>query len=87
MALLAYVVLGLLVALLCRVVLPVPRQLGLVSLLLLGMVGAIVGGALSTLFNPGALRHLTPLGLVLSTLGAVAVVVGVVVATRRQLHA
>lgn len=88
MAILAYILLGLVVGLLGRITLPAPRQVGFWGTLLLGMVGAIVGALLSSVFDPfWTLDEPRLLGLVLSAVGAVVVMVAVMVATRRRVHA
>lgn len=50
---LAFMAVGLATGLLCRFIVPNPRPLGLVRMLIIGMVGGVFGGALGGSLQPG----------------------------------
>jgi uncharacterized membrane protein YeaQ/YmgE (transglycosylase-associated protein family) len=85
MGIIAYIIIGCIVGIIGRATLPIPRQMGFWSMLLLGMVGGIVGGLIGAVVNPyQALYGLNPTALVASVIGAILVVVGMTLITRRR---
>ncbi len=67
-----YIVVGLIVGLVARAVMPGVQHLGLILTTLLGIGGSIVGGLIGRLFSkptPGATFH--PAGFILSIIGAI----------------
>ncbi len=85
MGVIAYIIIGGIVGIIGRAALPIPRQMGFWSLLLLGIVGGVVGGLLGAIVHPTeALYGLNPTALVASALGAVGVIVGMILVTRRR---
>lgn len=86
MSLIAFLIMGLVVGFIARVVLPVNHRMGLLSTCILGMMGAVVGGGLfGTLFN-GRAFELGPTDMVLGALGSM-VFLGVVgTANSRRAH-
>ena len=69
---LSWAVFGLIVGALARYIMPGVQSLGLVMTILLGVVGAFVGGFISSLLPIGAIG-LNPIGLVMSVVGALVV--------------
>jgi len=53
MEILAFMAVGLATGLLCRFIVPDPRPLGLIRMLIIGMVGGMFGGALGGTLQPG----------------------------------
>jgi uncharacterized membrane protein YeaQ/YmgE (transglycosylase-associated protein family) len=67
-----YIIVGFVVGLLARAVMPGVQHLGLILTTLLGIGGSIVGGLIGRLFSkpePGSTFH--PAGLILSIIGAI----------------
>jgi uncharacterized membrane protein YeaQ/YmgE (transglycosylase-associated protein family) len=67
-----YIIVGFIVGLLARAVMPGVQHLGFVMTTLLGIGGSIVGGLIARLFSrpePTATFH--PAGLILSIIGAI----------------
>jgi len=67
-----YIIVGFVVGLLARAVMPGVQHLGLILTTLLGIGGSIVGGLIGRLFSkpePGSAFH--PAGLILSIIGAI----------------
>jgi uncharacterized membrane protein YeaQ/YmgE (transglycosylase-associated protein family) len=71
MYLLAFLVFGLIVGLLARAVLPGPQPMGLLSTMLLGVGGSLIGGILGNLFFGGRWDHPVTAGWIGSVLGSV----------------
>ena len=83
MSLIVFLVVGLLAGLLARAIFPGNQPMGMVSTLLLGLVGSFVGGALgSLLHSDGNWLAFTPSGLIWSTIGALVVLAIAAVASR-----
>ena len=67
-----YIIVGFVVGLVARAVMPGVQHLGLILTTLLGIGGSIVGGLIGRLFSkpaPGSSFH--PAGLILSIIGAI----------------
>jgi uncharacterized membrane protein YeaQ/YmgE (transglycosylase-associated protein family) len=67
-----YIIVGFIVGLLARAVMPGVQHLGFIMTTLLGIGGSIIGGLIGRLFSrpePGATFH--PVGLILSIIGAI----------------
>jgi uncharacterized membrane protein YeaQ/YmgE (transglycosylase-associated protein family) len=67
-----YIIVGFVVGLLARAVMPGVQHLGFILTTLLGIGGSIVGGLIGRLFSkpaPGSAFH--PAGLILSIIGAI----------------
>jgi len=67
-----YIIVGFIVGLLARAVMPGVQHLGFIMTTLLGIGGSIVGGLIARVFSrpePGATFH--PAGLILSIIGAI----------------
>jgi len=67
-----YIIVGFIVGLLARAVLPGAQHLGFLMTTVLGIAGSIVGGLIARLFSrpePGTPFH--PAGIILSIIGAI----------------
>jgi uncharacterized membrane protein YeaQ/YmgE (transglycosylase-associated protein family) len=86
MAIFAYIVIGIIVGVIARIALPPAPQVGFWGSVLLGMVGGIIGGLISSPFQRGidVLGHVTPGGIALAVIVSTAVTVGVTLITRRR---
>jgi uncharacterized membrane protein YeaQ/YmgE (transglycosylase-associated protein family) len=88
MGIIAFLIIGLIAGLIARAILPGRQSMGLLATTLLGMVGSLVGGLIGSLFvRDGRLFDLHPSGLLMSVVGAIAVLLLVGVAGRRRVHA
>lgn len=89
MGIFAFIIIGLVVGLFARVVIPGNQKLGLGATCLLGMLGSLVGGGLLTsLFSRDAKPfELVPLDITLAVVFAVLFLVVVGVANSRRAHA
>jgi uncharacterized membrane protein YeaQ/YmgE (transglycosylase-associated protein family) len=67
-----YIIVGFIVGLIARAIMPGAQQLGFIVTRLIGIGGSIVGGLIGRLFSkpePGATFH--PAGFILSIIGAI----------------
>ncbi|HVG59097.1 MAG TPA: hypothetical protein VNA24_11120 [Hyalangium sp.] len=85
---LAFMAVGLATGLLCRFIVPNPRPLGLIRMLIIGMVGGVFGGALGGSLQSGlaavSLGAPSLIGAFLVALIAIFVVLGL---SRQRRHA
>jgi uncharacterized membrane protein YeaQ/YmgE (transglycosylase-associated protein family) len=85
MGLIAFILIGLIAGLIARAILPGNQSMGLLATTLLGMVGSLVGGLIGSLFNTnGRVFDLHPSGIIMSVLGAIAVLLVLGFAGRRR---
>lgn len=66
-----FIVAGLVIGALARLVKPGKQDLGIVATLLLGLVGSIVGGLIASALGTGGIFELNVLGFVLAVIAAV----------------
>ena len=67
-----YIVVGFIIGLIARAIMPGTQHLGIIMTTLLGIAGSIVGGFIGRLFSkpePGSAFH--PAGFILSIIGAI----------------
>ena len=67
-----YIIVGFIVGLIARAIMPGTQHLGFIMTTLLGIAGSIIGGFIARLFSkpePGSAFH--PAGLILSIIGAI----------------
>jgi uncharacterized membrane protein YeaQ/YmgE (transglycosylase-associated protein family) len=67
-----YIIVGFIVGLIARAIMPGAQQLGFIMTTLLGIAGSIVGGFIARLFSkpePGSTFH--PAGFIMSIIGAI----------------
>jgi uncharacterized membrane protein YeaQ/YmgE (transglycosylase-associated protein family) len=66
-----FLVAGLVIGALARLVKPGKQNLSLLATLLLGLVGSVIGGLIAQLFGTGGIFELNVLGFVLAVIAAV----------------
>lgn len=74
--LLGLIVVGLIIGALARLILPGKQKIGLPLTLLLGVIGAVIGGAIASLIGSGDIFELNFIGFVVAVVAA-ALLVGV----------
>lgn len=87
-AVISWLITGLIVGLLARAILPGKQSMGIILTIVLGVIGAFVGGMISSLFwpewsNDPEVSRLWP-GWLMSILGGVIVLWGYVALTNRR---
>jgi len=75
-----FLVAGLIIGALARLIKPGKQNLGVLATLGLGVVGSLIGGLIAQFFGTGSIWELNVLGFVLAVIAAV-LLVGVAVAT------
>lgn len=82
-----FIIAGLVIGALARLIKPGKQNLGLVATLLLGLVGSVIGGLIANLLGTGDIFELNILGFVVSVIAAV-LLIGVAegVAGRRSVR-
>jgi uncharacterized membrane protein YeaQ/YmgE (transglycosylase-associated protein family) len=66
-----FIIAGLIIGALARLIKPGKQNLGLLATLLLGLVGSIIGGLIASLFGTGSIWELNVLGFILAVVAAV----------------
>lgn len=66
-----FLVAGLIIGLLARLLLPGPQHIGLALTLLLGVVGSVVGGVIANALGTGDVWELNVTGFIVAVLAAV----------------
>ncbi len=84
MGIIAFIIIGLVAGLIARAIMPGKQSMGLVATTILGMVGSLVGGLIGSAFSRGDQGGLSPAGLILSVVGALAVLFIYSLATGRR---
>jgi uncharacterized membrane protein YeaQ/YmgE (transglycosylase-associated protein family) len=80
-----FIIAGLVIGALARLIKPGRQNLGLLATLLLGLVGSVIGGVVANLLGTGGIFELNVLGFVVAVIAAV-LLIGVAegVAGRRK---
>ncbi len=80
-----FIIAGLIIGALARLIKPGKQNLGLIATLLLGLVGSIIGGSIASLLGTGGIFELNIFGFIVSVIAAV-LLIGVAesVAGRRR---
>lgn len=80
-----FIIAGLIIGALARLVKPGKQNLGVIATLLLGLVGSIIGGSIASFLGTGGIFELNFLGFIVSVIAAV-LLIGVAesVAGRRR---
>ena len=76
MQILGLIVVGLIIGALARLIKPGKQRLSILATLLLGVVGALIGGVVASLLGTGDIFELNVLGFILAVIAAV-ILVGV----------
>jgi len=66
-----FIVAGLIIGALARLIMPGKQHLGILATLVLGLVGSIIGGTIAKLLGTGSIWELNFLGFVLAVIAAV----------------
>ncbi|MFS3128786.1 GlsB/YeaQ/YmgE family stress response membrane protein [Nocardioides sp. Bht2] len=66
-----FLVAGLIIGALARLIKPGKQNLGILATLLLGIVGSLIGGTIAWLINSGSIWELNVLGFILAVVAAV----------------
>lgn len=66
-----FIVAGLIIGALARLIKPGKQNLGIIMTLLLGLVGSIIGGTIANLLGTGDIMELNVLGFIVSVIAAV----------------
>ena len=74
MQILGLIVVGLIIGALARLIKPGKQRLSIVATLLLGVVGALIGGFVASLLGTGDIFELNILGFILAVVAAVILV-------------
>ncbi len=72
-----FLVAGLIIGALARLLKPGRQNLGLLGTLVLGVLGSLIGGLIAQFFNTGSIWELNVLGFVLAVIAAI-LLIGVV---------
>jgi uncharacterized membrane protein YeaQ/YmgE (transglycosylase-associated protein family) len=67
-----FIVAGLVIGLLARLVLPGRQRIGLLWTLVLGVVGSVIGGTVANLIGTGDVMELNVVGFIVAVVAAVA---------------
>lgn len=80
-----FIVFGLVVGALARLLLPGEQHLSIVATLLIGVAGSVVGGVIANLLGTGSIFELNILGSIVAIITAVVLIVAIdrTAATRR----
>ena len=71
MGIIGFIVAGLIIGLLARAILPGKQHIGLVWTLVLGVIGAVVGGVIAQAIGTGDIGELNIIGFVCAVIAAV----------------
>lgn len=69
-----FIIAGLVIGALARLVKPGKQNLGVLATLLLGLVGSVIGGVVASLLGTGGIFELNVLGFVVAVVAAVALI-------------
>ncbi len=67
-----FIIAGLIIGLLARLVLPGKQRIGLLWTIVLGVLGSVIGGAIANLIGSGDIMELNVFGFIVAVIAAVA---------------
>ena len=71
MQILGLIVVGLIIGVLARLIVPGKQRLSMLATLLLGVAGAVIGGVIASLLGTGDIFELNVLGFIVAVIAAV----------------
>ncbi len=71
MAILYFLIMGLIIGALARLIKPGKQNLGIIGTIVLGIVGAVIGGVLASLIGTGRIGDMDILGFIFALIAAV----------------
>jgi len=80
-----FIVAGLIIGALARLIKPGKQHLSILATLLLGLVGSVIGGVVANLLGTGGVFELNVLGFVVAVIAAVALI-GVAAGSRSRVR-
>lgn len=80
-----FIVAGLIIGALARLIKPGKQRLGILMTLLLGLVGSVIGGTIANLLGTGDIMELNVLGFILAVVAAI-LLIGVAEAIAQRRH-
>jgi uncharacterized membrane protein YeaQ/YmgE (transglycosylase-associated protein family) len=86
MAIIGFLVFGLVVGAVARLIKPGKQHLSVLMTLLLGVVGSLIGGIIASLLGTGSITELNVLGAIIAIIAAV-LLIGVFEGTAGRKHA
>jgi uncharacterized membrane protein YeaQ/YmgE (transglycosylase-associated protein family) len=66
-----FIVAGLVIGALARLIKPGKQNIGIIATLLLGLVGSVIGGAIANLLGTGDIMELNVLGFIVAVIASV----------------
>lgn len=69
-----FLIAGLIIGALARLIKPGKQDLGIIATLLLGLVGSVIGGTIANLLGTGDIFELNILGFIVAVIAAVALI-------------
>ena len=66
-----FIIAGLIIGALARLIKPGKQNLGLLATLLLGLAGSVIGGLIASFFHTGGIFELNVLGFIVAVIAAV----------------
>jgi uncharacterized membrane protein YeaQ/YmgE (transglycosylase-associated protein family) len=80
-----FIVAGLVIGALARLIKPGKQRLGILATLILGLVGSVIGGTIANLLGTGDIMELNVLGFVVAVIASI-LLIGVAEAIARSRH-
>lgn len=69
-----FIIAGLIIGALARLIKPGKQNLGLIATLLLGLAGSVIGGVIANLLGAGEIFELNVLGFIVALIAAIALI-------------